>query len=312
MYMRPVESKGTRAALAVRLIALAGCLTSPLRHRAFFQLAEIAGRVARDGDRCVVELAQDCHFLLDPRDPYWNRILHAGFEYEPEIAHILTWVRSVPYRLIDCGANGGYWSILASSHHYGEHAALALEPIAANFERLAQNRHLNGGRFTTSQCAVWRESHATLPIWYRNDRSPSAVGASLVSDHTRDARYRHEEVTTVSLDDLLGDGQDANPVLLKLDIEGAEATVLESSRRLPQSDCLIIFEDHGQDRQCKPSQWALEAGWPLFFVHADGRVDGVSSLTQALAYKRRQNVGYNFVATMPNSSFYGLLASKCA
>lgn len=46
--------------------------------------------------------------------------------------------------LVDCGANFGYWSVLASSQPFGRQAALAIETSPKNAERLEVNARLTG------------------------------------------------------------------------------------------------------------------------------------------------------------------------
>ncbi len=61
------------------------------------------------------------------------------------------------------GANFGYWSTLVTSHPYGAHPSVAIEPSSRNFAILSNNAKLNGGRFKPLQRAIGAETgHANL------------------------------------------------------------------------------------------------------------------------------------------------------
>jgi len=85
----------------------------------------IGSRVLRPliGQRDItVHLAHDAYFSYPLGDGYWSLLLDRSFRYEHEIDCVLRAVADVDYSLIDCGANFGFWSVLASSHSYGGHA----------------------------------------------------------------------------------------------------------------------------------------------------------------------------------------------
>jgi hypothetical protein len=82
-------------------------------------------------------LNEDARFIFPTNDEYWTPGTTVGERlYEPEIDWLLRCATGRNYALIDCGANMGYWSVLASSTPYGRHAAVAIEASRANFQIL--------------------------------------------------------------------------------------------------------------------------------------------------------------------------------
>ncbi len=49
-------------------------------------------------------------FRYPSNDYYWNRLLDAGWHYEPEIDSVLRKFANLPFVFIDLGANFGFWS----------------------------------------------------------------------------------------------------------------------------------------------------------------------------------------------------------
>ena len=302
--MRPIMVKGKRSRVAARLIDFAGLLTARIHHRGFYNLTQFVAQCAPKGQNCVIELASDSKYQIDLRDPYWNRLIYAGFAYEPELEHVLKYLAEVPYVFIDGGANGGYWSILASSRQFGSHSAVAFEPIPKTFDRLVVNRRLNDCRFEIDRRALSEHGSQRLVMKVKTTGPSSVAGASLVDGDVVGQGYENVEVETVSLDTILESIPDERPVLLKLDIEGVEAPVLDSSKHIAERDFLVVYEDHGKDYQCTSSAWVLAQGWPVFFIHDSGQIQSVRDLNSVRHLKSRRHRGYNFISTTKNSSFH--------
>ena len=91
------------------------------------------------GDGCTVTehagpgltsavLNEDATFIFPQSDNYWCPSVTVGKGlYEPEIDWLMQRACDKPYAMLDCGANLGYWSVLASSAPYGRHAVVAIE-----------------------------------------------------------------------------------------------------------------------------------------------------------------------------------------
>ena len=101
-----------------------------------------------------IKLNSDATFAFPYGDGYWSKLLNRTFAYEDELDLLFRHSADVDYTLLDCGANYGYWSVLVSSAPYGSHKAIAIEPSAQNFPKLANNAEINSNRFEAMKCAI--------------------------------------------------------------------------------------------------------------------------------------------------------------
>lgn len=230
-------------------------------------------------------------------DGYAVKLLAPGYRYEPEMEPIVRAAMRRGCCFIDGGANLGYWSIFASSLCEDGQPVVAVEPVPGLFELLRDNADLNGGRFLCEQAALWSESGGTIEIvshrqWH--------AGSSVVhgADKAGADGYYATAVPTTTVDAIAArhcpDGQ---PLLVKLDVEGAERAALEGARdTLSQRDAVLLYEDHGSDRDHLSTDYVLgELGFRVFACTAGGPQE-VKALGDVAAYKTDTVHGFNFVA----------------
>ena len=131
--------------------------------------------------------------------------------------------RREPFVFIDIGANQGLYSLIAASNPACVRA-IAFEPVAATFAVLNQNLELNGlsDRVQALQMGISdRQGRCDIHV------PPGHTGmASLAGEHKAPDRCETLEVETIAapqLDDLLPDD---HPLIVKVDVEGHEATVI--------------------------------------------------------------------------------------
>lgn len=74
-----------------------------------------------------VELDDGAIFIMPASDSYWGSYLLDNQEYGPEIRRTLLDRVDMDFLFLDAGANYGYWSVLASSKGFGNHACLAIK-----------------------------------------------------------------------------------------------------------------------------------------------------------------------------------------
>ena len=261
-----------------------------------WELGRIAGPdasavVAIDGARLRVYLS----------DGYWVHLLFLAGGYEPEIDEALAQVLRPGTPFIDCGANIGYWSLLAAVRHQAR--VIAIEPAGRSFERLVENVKLNGDVVQTRRVAVWSSSGAVLSLVTHAQRH---AGASVVNRRERIgvSGYGVEEVGTVTLDQIYREcyeGEDS--VAIKLDVEDAEVEALRGARELLDScDALLVYEDHGSDPKCRVSEEILKV--PTYGVYRwDGGFVKISSLDDLRRVKVSRHTGYNFFGMREDSRF---------
>jgi FkbM family methyltransferase len=302
---------GERASARPRVLAVDGAwaresfallrLYARLSHgrglqRFAWELGRIAGPdasavVAVDGVRLRVYLS----------DGYWVPLLFLAGSYEPEVEAALRQMLRPGMPFIDCGANIGYWSLLAAVRHRAR--VIAIEPAGRSFDRLAENVKLNGDVVQTRRAAVWSSGGAVLNLVTHAQRH---AGSSVVNRRERIgvAGYDVEEVGTVTLDQIYRECYEgADSVAVKLDVEDAEVEALRGARELFDScDALLVYEDHGSDPECRVSEEVLKI--PKYGVYRwDRGFVKMSSLDELRRIKVDRHTGYNFFGLREDSRF---------
>ena len=278
-----------REALLVHALQIGARLSSAWSYRGFAAGCRILRTVTPD--RMIeVHLNGDATFAFPFADGYWSLLLDPLYGYERDINLFFSGIADADYTLVDCGANFGYWSTLVTSGPYGAHRSLAIEPSSRNFAILSSNARLNGGRFQLLQRAIGAEAGRATLSGHKHEAMTIAGGA----------QDNGETVEVIALDSLLGPKLDpAHRHVIKLDVEGVETEALRGGARLIETDCVVICEDHGNDRNHTISRYIL-ANTPLKlfcfdptarrFVH----LEDVSPLDRI---KTATNWGYNILAT---------------
>ena len=256
-----------------------------------FASPDASALVAVDGVRLRVYLS----------DGYWVHLLFFAGGYEPEVEAALERVIGPRTPFVDCGANIGYWSLVAAVRHRAR--VVAIEPEARSFERLTENVKLNDVGVETRRAAVWSESGVVVSLVTHAQRH---AGASVVNRRERIGvpGYRVEEVDTVTLDQIYRERFGGESSLaVKLDVEDAEIEALRGARELLDScDTLLIYEDHGNDPQCRVSQEVLKVPSYGIYRWNDG-FEKISTLDDLRRIKVDRHVGYNLFALRDDSRF---------
>ena len=157
--------------------------------------------------------------------------------------------------VFDIGANVGFYTLLASSLVGPRGRVVAFEPVPRNLRFLKQHLRMNRVRNTlVVEAAVSNLSGEA----FFEESSNASTG--------RIAKVGRLRVPIVTLDDMVEQGRAPAPQYLKIDVEGAEAGVLEGARRLLNSTHPVIFlATHGDEvhRRCcdllRTSNYRLQA-----------------------------------------------------
>jgi FkbM family methyltransferase len=142
----------------------------------------------------------------------------------------------------DIGANLGFFSLVAARLVGPEGRVYAFEPAPDNAEAIRRNAELNlvGNIVVIPRAVSSRRGTARLQIV--DDQSWSRLEE--FGGHPDTERVL--EVETVTIDELVGDGELLPPALVKVDVEGAELAVLEGMRRtIEEHRPAIVCELHG-------------------------------------------------------------------
>lgn len=287
---RLVGASGLDRAAVVALQA-GSVVTKPFGHCGYGIGCRVIGAIAAPRE-IVVRLNEDALFAMPFCDGYWSRLLNRGYDYEEEIEALLRAARQDHYAFVDCGANFGYWSVLASSRPFGVQQAVAIEASASNAQHLKRNADLNGDRFRCLYAAVGGRSGAFVRVTGTRHEKLGTIPL---------ARAEPGSVETVSLDGLAEDGLiDASlPLVIKLDVEGVEIEALDGAEGLLAGDCVVICEEHGSDRTHAVSRHLVEKTSLHLFVFdpAAGRFIQLEEVSGLARIKKHAWVGYNVFAT---------------
>jgi FkbM family methyltransferase len=246
------------------------------------------------------------YFELD--DVYWNAFFigQPGLAYEPDIGKLLLRLKDIDYTFFDCGANIGYWSVLVTSEMLGRKRAIAIEASRETLAILEQNRDANDRRFEICNKALFEYDGHSL---FFSDDGPHSARHIVTSQSSRPSHV--EPVMSITVDALARQQQltDSDRLVIKLDVEGEEIAALKGAQQVLKRDTLIIYEDHGQDRNHTTTRYVLDVlGLPVFSLAADGAVAKVDDLRAMDRLKPNTKIGYNFVTCPPGSGFHRWIA----
>lgn len=206
-------------------------------------------------------------FFCNTRDRSITPWLLMGGHWETHVDRVLTDLVQPGMRVVDVGANMGYYTVKLA-HKAGPHGhILAFEPNPDTLPYLRENIAINNlhARVTLYDCALGAdEGRGTLGYVAGGHAQANLVGAGT-------HRTTHE-VSIIRADDALH-GQPID--VMKIDAEGFERDVLlgaqETIRRSPK--CVIVME-------CSLDRWPSLAGCDeLVQGRAPHLIEADSSLT---------------------------------
>lgn len=248
----------------------------------FAKLAKLARAAHLKNGLTSVQLDSDTRFIFPLGDHYWHGVF-LGRTYEPVVDWLFRRIKDMPYSLIDCGANMGYWSLRVSGREFGAHKAIAIEASRSNFELLENNARANGERFTGLHRAISDQSGKILKLYGKMH-----FGRSLKSDWHKGADVHSEKVETITIDEvaerfLPGGGE---PIVIKLDVEGVEVAAMHGGHKTIEAGALLVYEDHEKEAKHPASAHLLEMGdMDIWHLGRDMKLSKVKNLDQVAQLK---------------------------
>lgn len=217
--------------------------------------------LARMGRPARFPLGGHSHILVDARFPSTRKVALGN---PPDRAQLTVWKEFLgPGKLfVDVGANAGLYSVWAAD--LGAEV-IAVEPNPDARAALERNARLNGYTFTIVDAALFASAGTVRMTERLGPKNHLLPGES----------DRGVEVTTTTLDDVLGDRVADG---IKIDVEGAERFVLEGAHQalaqgriramqLEYNNLASYF--YGETRE--PLREMLRGyGYELFRVDEDG------------------------------------------
>ncbi len=201
------------------------------------RVVRVLSGVAR-GNRLALDLSKEKAYWLGHYERPLQRFLHDNLG-ESDV-------------FFDIGAHVGFFSVCAAS--IGARV-ISVEPSAANAARLRRNAELNGFDIAVVEAAAWDETGTVGLVAYASTKEAHVVPG--------------EGVASVTIDELAR--RFGPPVIMKLDVEGAEARALEGARHvLADAQPIVVCELHGAEQRERVP--ALLAGYSVEDLDSRDRI----------------------------------------
>jgi FkbM family methyltransferase len=191
-------------------------------------------------------------------------------EYEPATAHVLRALLRPAGRLVDVGANVGYFTLLASRAVGPKGKVYAFEPVPQTLEDLRHNLRLNGAENVVvgEEALADQPGEATFFVGPADHRGTSSLRSLTGGEGVL-------KVRRLRLDDWLPAGEHVD--VIKLDVEGAEYLALrgmEAILRRDRPDLVIEITDSFL-QEMGASAAAVHAflsglGYRMYVIEPDG------------------------------------------
>lgn len=182
--------------------------------------------------------------------------------YEPALLEAINHFARPDFVVYDVGANIGYVSLALAKAVGQGGRVVAFEPLPTNLVRLRANMALNpeGNRVQIVGAAVGASISQDSFMVHK-----SGGMGKLQASKGRQAEYEGSiTVEVVSLDEWIRENHGAPPGLIKIDVEGGEAAVLEGLRRTLKNDRpTILIELHGPEATSAVQANLASAGYAL-------------------------------------------------
>lgn len=185
-----------------------------------------------------------------------NWALHKTYvfgTYEPGVVKGLEELIRPGWTALDVGANIGYLTLLMANRVGPQGKVIAFEPLAENFRILQENIKLNG------HANVVAENLALLGRAERIELRSATPGAITWVASVRidqNSAVESQSVEAVTLDEYVQKKGIAKVDFLKIDVEGAEASVLEGATNVLNRDqptLLIEMHELGRFKEQHPA-----------------------------------------------------------
>lgn len=178
-----------------------------------------------------------------------NWALHKTYVFgthEPSVVHGLEELVQPGWTAIDVGANIGYFTLLMANRVGPQGKVIAFEPLIENFSILRENIKLNGHLNVVVENLALMSRTGRIEL---RSATPGAITwvASVRVD--QNSAVESESVEAISLDEYVEKKGIAKVDFLKIDVEGAEESVLDGATSVLNRDKpVLLIELHELDR----------------------------------------------------------------
>jgi FkbM family methyltransferase len=168
--------------------------------------------------------------------------IHRAFVYdswEPEVTQAIDRTVAPGMTVADIGAQSGFFSLLLSKRVGSRGQVIAFEPLPANYRLLDENLRLNKIENVIVRREAVADHSGTLSFRFPVEEPSLIAGPLSPEDNTGTF-----DVDCVSLDDFVS-RQKISLDLIKMDVEGAEGSVLAGAQKtLEHFHPILIIELH--------------------------------------------------------------------
>lgn len=235
-----------------------------------FRPRQLAVRIARGlsgkpGDRVTVPMPWGSVLTVNPNETIGSSVWTTGI-YDIAVSELLYRLLPIGGHALDAGANIGYMTNLMATKSGKSGTVHAFEPHPVVGQRLRDNvAALPKARTATVQVhpvALSDKPGTAKLVLPENFADNEGIGY-LASDAS-DASAQGYDVPTMTLDGLFPSGRFD---VMKMDVEGHEASVLRGATRLLHEHAIrhIVFEEHDGPAS-EPCKILQAAGYTLFQV----------------------------------------------
>jgi len=209
-----------------------------LRHFRFF-LSIISRVEARFTPRGIFLLnRQGVKMYVDSNDTALGRRLVNSDAWEPYETELFRQSIRPDMAIVDVGANIGYYSLVAAKILNGTGKVIAFEPVPRSYQLLVKSIQQNQFKNIVSVQRALSDINSTRELFLdARNYGICSFSEKIVPESTGPIA-----VETVTLDSYLKKLGVQRVDLLKVDVEGAEALVLEGARQALQQIRLIFME----------------------------------------------------------------------
>ena len=250
-------------------------ISTPLRNRRRRQIS-----VARKEGRTFISYIHQIHshIEIDP-DSYLSSRVFIHKRYEPDLVFYLKRTLSPGMICVDAGANVGYLSMLMAKRVGRQGCVVSFEPTARSFMALCKNIQLNSLTNIVAEQIALSDSNGTLEF---NEGPPDYdvynSAGNISHPSALSVAFQKRIVRCITLDSYLSANKIEKVDLMKIDVEGAELSVLKGMEgtlsRNPQAVLVIEFADvttAGFGYEAREIGFWLESrGWKLSVIETLG------------------------------------------
>lgn len=202
------------------------CAVENERLVAFDLSRPLSGAPDNTEDEQLCKLKCGLRIRIENPGEFIQSALVQGGIFEPGVTSLIVRLLARDDLFFDIGANIGYFTLVGAATGARVHAFEPLGRLAARLRRNVELNHLES-RVTIAEAAVSnRSGTATFYEAERVDDGSHSLLAGVKADAIKPTKVR-----TVRLDDYVEATGSPTPTLVKIDVEGAEALVLDGAVR---------------------------------------------------------------------------------